>query len=155
MNLSCWLPRTCSAPMLSLLSAAVCAQSDVQDEAAHAAALEQRAQARDRERAEIEQARQTIEARRKEAETACWQRFAVENCLRDARQTAREQELPLRQREQELKQQERQEKADARLRQIEQKKRERSPAPMNATERRAPSAAAEKPIQSKLPQSHR
>lgn len=107
--------------MLSLLSAAVCAQSDVQDEAAHAAALEQRAQTRDRERAEIEQARQTIEARRKEAETACWQRFAVEHCLRDARQTAREQELPLRQREQELKQQERQEKADARLRQIEQK----------------------------------
>lgn len=110
MNLSCWLPRTCSALMLSLLSAAVCAQSDVQDEAAHAAELEQRAQARDRERAEIEQARQTIEARRKEAETACWQRFAVENCLRDARQTAREQELPLRQRELELKQQERQER---------------------------------------------
>ncbi|MDO4969451.1 MAG: hypothetical protein Q4E66_08350, partial [Comamonadaceae bacterium] len=64
--------------MLSLLSAAVCAQSDVQDEAAHAAALEQRAQARDRERAEIEQARQTILGGRMEAETACLLRFAVE-----------------------------------------------------------------------------
>ena len=75
----------------------------------------------DRER--LHRARQSIAAIQKRDETACYRRFAVEDCLKDVRTQARNAELELRARELRLNDAERKEKAAERLRSIEEKQR--------------------------------
>lgn len=137
MNFSCLLSRTSSALLSGVFClAAAHAQVAPSDEQVHAAQLQQRAAERAQARAEIEQARREIEARRQGAEKACWQRFAVEDCLTEARKTAREADHPLRERELRINREEREEKASERLRSIEKKQREKQvPTPVNATPR--------------------
>ena len=136
MNFSRLLFRSCSVLALSAVAMSSGAQTTEWDEAAHAQALQQRAQSRDKARAEIAQARSAIEVRMQEAEKACWQRFAVQDCLNKARKMARAEDQPLRERELSINQEERQEKAAERLRVIEQKQREKQvPAPVVATPR--------------------
>ena len=65
---------------------------------------------RQAEREHIHQERQAIAATRKREETACYRRFAVEDCLRDVRTQARRAELQLRGRELQLNDAERKEK---------------------------------------------
>ena len=76
---------------------------------------------RDAERAAIEQARRRNAEQRTQAQTKCYQLFAVEDCLRDVRNQWREVESRLRAREVQLNDAERKEKAQQRLRQIEEK----------------------------------
>jgi hypothetical protein len=78
---------------------------------------------RQAERERIHQERQRIAAIQKRDETACYRRFAVEDCLKDARTQARNAELQLRARELRLNDAERREKAAERLRSIEEKQR--------------------------------
>jgi hypothetical protein len=75
------------------------------------------------ERERIHQERQVVTATQKRDETACYRRFAVEDCLRDVRTQARNAELQLRARELQLNDAERKEKAAERLRSIEEKQR--------------------------------
>lgn len=95
------------------------------------------ASAREAERADIERQRAAIAATQAQEEKACWQRFAVEDCLKDVRARARAQLAPLRARELELNQQERQERAAERLRAIEAKRANAPPpAPVQAHTRK-------------------
>lgn len=108
----------------------------VADASAHSALLEQRAQMRAQARDEIAEQRQRIEARKLQAEKVCWQRFAVENCLRDVRAQARAQDNVLRTRELDISSEERQEKTAERLRSIDQKMAEKQmPGPVTASPR--------------------
>ncbi|MDO5288249.1 MAG: hypothetical protein Q4F13_01255 [Pseudomonadota bacterium] len=68
------------------------------------------------ERARIASARQALAQRFDEAEKACWRRFAVNDCLRRARQAQRADLAGLRQQELALNAHERQRTTDARLR---------------------------------------
>lgn len=85
----------------------------------HSAAQAQRQAERDH----ILQERQAIAATRKREETACYRRFAVEDCLRDVRTQGRRAELQLRGRELQLNDAERKERAAERLRSIEENQR--------------------------------
>ena len=135
MKFSCLLPRTCSVLALSMLTMLSHAQT-AEDDTAHAAMLKQHAAAREQERQEIAKERSEIEARKLQAEKACWQRFAVENCLSKVRAQARKEDSVLRERELHINSEERQEKARERLRSIDQKQREKQvPAPVNVTPR--------------------
>ena len=116
--------RTLTVLAVSSLALLAHAQA-VPDQQAHEALLKQRAQVREQAQQDIAQQRQQIEARQQEAEKACWQRFAVEDCLRNVRAQAREQDNVLRARELQINNEERQEKAAERLRAIEQKKQEK------------------------------
>lgn len=129
MKFSRLLPLTCKALALGVLAVAAHAQDAALDaDKAHEALLQ--------ERAEIARERSVIEARKQAAEKACWQRFAVENCLSKARTAAREEDNVLHERELRLNREERQEKADERLRAIERKQREKpAPAPVTVTPR--------------------
>lgn len=137
MNFSRLFSLTCKALALGVLAVAAHAQDVlVPDDQAHEALLQQRAQARAQERAEIARARGAVMARKQEAEKACWQRFAVERCLGEARAAAREEDNALHERELRLNREERQEKANERLRAIERKQREKpAPAPVTVTPR--------------------
>ena len=136
MNCFRLLSRFGSVLVLSALAVPSWAQTAAQDEVAHAQMLEQRAQAREKARAEITSARSAVEARLKQEEQACWQRFAVQDCLNKVRKAAREEDQPLRERELKLNHEERQEKAQERLRAIEQKQRDKQvPSPVVATPR--------------------
>lgn len=137
MNFSRLFSLTCKALALGVLAVAAHAQDALApDDQAHEALLQQRAQARAQERAEIARARSAIVARKQEAEKACWQRFAVERCLGEARAAAREEDNALHERELRLNREERQEKANERLRAIERKQREKpAPAPVTVTPR--------------------
>lgn len=118
-----------------LCSAPVLAQPD-------AGALAQRMQARDQERAHVQGLRGQLEQRRTEAEKNCWERFAVEDCLREVRAQAREQDNQLRDRELRINSEERHDKAQERLRSIESKQLEkRSPAPVQVQSRSSAPAA--------------
>lgn len=88
-------------------------------EESHRAVQAQRQVERDR----IHQERQVMIAARKRDETACYRRFAVEDCLREVRAQARDAELQLRARELQLNDAERKDKAAERLRSIEEKQR--------------------------------
>lgn len=92
-------------------------------EALRAAAAERAAQ-----RAEIAQERQQNLAQRKQAEVKCYRLFAVEDCLRDARNAWRQVETRLRTQEVQINDAERKERAQERLRQIAEKQSE-APAP--------------------------
>lgn len=137
MNFSRLFSLTCKALALGVLAVAAHAQDALApDDQAHEALLQQRAQARAQERAEIARARSAVAARKQEAEKACWQRFAVERCLGEARAAAREEDNALHERELRLNREERQEKANERLRAIERKQREKpAPAPVTVTPR--------------------
>lgn len=137
MNFSRLFSLTCKALALGVLAVAAHAQDALApDDQAHEALLQQRAQARAQERAEIARARSAVMARKQEAEKACWQRFAVERCLGEARAAAREEDNALHERELRLNREERQEKANERLRAIERKQREKpAPAPVTVTPR--------------------
>lgn len=135
MNFSRLFSLTCKVLALGVLAVAAHAQDVLApDDQAHEALLQQRAQARAQERAEIARARSAVAARKQEAEKACWQRFAVERCLGEARAAAREEDNALHERELRLNREERQEKASERLRAIERKQREK-PAPVTVTPR--------------------
>lgn len=101
-------------------------------------------QARAAERSRIAQQRAAIAAQQASAEKACWQRFAVEDCLKDVRTQARQQLAPLRERELQINQEERQARTDERLRAIEAKRANTAPpAPVQShTRKSAPSAEA-------------
>ena len=125
MKFSCLPFRTLTVLAASGLVLMAHAQVAAPDTQAHEALLKERAQVREQLKQEIAQQREQIEARKLEAEKACWQRFAVEGCLRDVRAQAREQDNVLRSRELDINNEARQEKAAERLRQIEQKKNEK------------------------------
>lgn len=138
--------RTLTVLVASSLALLAHAQQAVPDQQAHEALLKQRAQVREQAQQDIAQQRQQIEARQQEAEKACWQRFAVEDCLRNVRAQAREQDNVLRARELQINNEERQEKAAERLRAIEQKKREKQAnAPVNSSVRSQPVAVPQAP----------
>ena len=143
MKSSCLLSRTLSVLALGTLTLTAFAQPvNAVSEQAHQAELQHGAQQRAKERQEIAAQRAQIQQRKLEAEKECWQRFAVESCLREVRIKAREQDTVLHERELQLNSAERQEKAAERLRTIEQKRSEkRVPAPVNATSRSQESGA--------------
>jgi hypothetical protein len=76
---------------------------------------------RQAERERIHQERQAVAATRARDETACYRRFAVEDCLRHVRNLARNAQRQLRARELQLNDAERKEKAAERLRSMEEK----------------------------------
>lgn len=77
--------------------------------------------------ASLHQERARIDARLKTAETACYQRFAVEDCLRAARHQARQAKDALRERQNRLDAQERHQRAEQRLRTIQERQRNHAP----------------------------
>ncbi|GGH56577.1 hypothetical protein GCM10010975_15370 [Comamonas phosphati] len=97
---------------------------------------------REAERAEIARKRTLIENQQTAAEALCYKKFAVEDCLLEARREAREKEAPLRARELEMNGAERRERAAERLKQIEEKKASKAAAPMKGQQRdKMPDAA--------------
>ncbi|SEQ40104.1 hypothetical protein [Giesbergeria anulus] len=79
------------------------------------------------ERATLRQERAQLDAALRLAETACQQRFAVEDCLRAERRKVRQAKDVLRARENQLNLQERRERAAQRLQSIEARQREHLP----------------------------
>ena len=75
------------------------------------------------ERARIRHERQAIDQTLSQAQAACYQRFAVEDCLRQARQTARTAHTDLRQQEAVLNEAQRRQRAAGRLADIAQRQR--------------------------------
>ncbi|MBV8250647.1 MAG: hypothetical protein JO200_19635 [Comamonas sp.] len=92
-------------------------------------------QERDAERREIVGKRAIIEQQRIADEKLCYQKFAVEGCLAEARRLAREKDAPLRARELEINDIERKEKAAERLKSIEEKKAQNAAVPMKSQQR--------------------
>lgn len=92
-------------------------------------------QQREAERDEILSKRAVIEQQRVADEKRCYQKFAVEGCLAEARQAAREKDAPLGARELEINDLERKEKAAARLQSIEEKQVEKAAVPMKSQQR--------------------
>ena len=86
------------------------------------------------QRAHIQHERQAIDQALGQAETACYQRFAVEDCLRQERQKARKAHAVLRQQEAVLDRAERRERAAQRLKAIAERE-STQPAPVPATSR--------------------
>lgn len=73
------------------------------------------------QRARVAQARSTAQTRYETEETACWRRFAVNDCLRSARLERRAALSELRQQELTLNEIERQRRTAERLRQLDEK----------------------------------
>ena len=119
---------------LLLSAGAARAQDPVQtQEVAQAAQAE-----RDMVRARIVGERQAVQQRLSQQEKACYQRFAVEDCLREVRTQGRKEDNALRLQEQKINDIERREKSAARLRSIAQKTQEpRSKAPVDGKARGA------------------
>ena len=82
------------------------------------------AQSRETERQAIRNAREALEQRRVQEESACYQKFVVDSCLREVRARTRTEDTALREREVELNDADRRDKAASRLQSIEAKKRE-------------------------------
>lgn len=94
------------------------------------------------ERARIRHERQVVEQAQAQAEAACYQRFAVEDCLRQARQTARKAQTELRQQEAVINEAERRQRAAQRLEEIAERERTRPvPAPIPPRIKEAPPVA--------------
>lgn len=101
---------------------------------------------REAQQKEIAQQRAIIAKQQTEAEARCYQKFAVEGCLEEARRVAREQDAPLRAQELKINESERREKAADRLQAIEEKKAEKAATPMKSQQREAKDArSAPKP----------
>ena len=96
---------------------------------------EQMQKAHDAERAEIARQRALIEQQRVADEKLCYQKFSVEGCLADARESARLKDVPLRARELEINDIERKERAATKLKDIEDKKAANAAAPMKSQKR--------------------
>ena len=79
-------------------------------------------EARSRERAQLQQQRQAIDEALQQGQAACYQRFAVEDCLQRERRRARQATAPLVQREAALNEAERRERASQRLNDIAERK---------------------------------
>jgi len=109
------LALACST--LPVLVAPAWAATGVEVDAASASTAAHRKVERDR----IKMEREALMARRQQDEAVCFQRFAVEDCLRGVRAKARESHDRLRAQEIELNDAERREKAVERLRAIEDK----------------------------------
>lgn len=127
---------TTMAGALALWAGAVCAQAAGQSGAEPALAPRQNTSAaaqRASQRTTIEQARRHNAEQRKQAEVKCYQLFAVEDCLRDARNQWREVESRLRAQEVQINDAERKEKAQERLRQIEEKQSSAAAVPAGST----------------------
>lgn len=90
---------------------------------------------REAQQHDIAQKRAVIVKQQAEAEARCYQKFAVEGCLEEARRVAREQDAPLRALELQIKEAERREKAADRLQAIEEKKAEKAATPMKSQQR--------------------
>ena len=90
---------------------------------------------REHERAEIAIKREIIEQQLMEKEKLCYQKFAVEGCLADARAQARKLDEPLRELELKINEAERKYKAQERLKTIEEKKAEKEAVPMKSQQR--------------------
>lgn len=126
-------PGLAALAMGLLLSAGAARAQDPgqTQEAAQAAQAE-----RDGVRARIAGERQAIQKRRSQQEKACYQRFAVEDCLSEVRTQSRTEDNALRLQEQKINDIERREKSAARLRSIAQKSQEpRSKAPVDGKAR--------------------
>ena len=87
------------------------------------------------ERKELQKKRAVIEEQRLLDEKLCYQKFAVEGCLAEARRVAREKDAPLRARELNINDLERKEKAAERLKAIEEKKADNAAVPMKSQQR--------------------
>ncbi len=126
-----------SAPAVAQ-SAAIGAETSSQQAAATAAY-------RKTEHDRLHREREAIKAKRQQDESACYQRFSVEDCLRGVRAGVRDAEARLRVQEIELNDAERKEKAAERLKSIEEKQRA---VPESATAGSgAASAVLRKPLQ--------
>lgn len=90
------------------------------------------AQQRTAEHERIRREREALRVQRQQDESACYQRFAVEDCLRRVRAGVRDAEARLRMQEIELNDAERKEKAAERLKIIEERQRA-APAPLPAS----------------------
>ena len=103
-----------------------------------AAAQQQREQLlkeHEAERTEIVRQRALIEQQRVAEDKLCYQKFSVEGCLADAREKARQKDVPLRARELELNDIERKERAATKLKDIEDKKAKNAAVPMKSQKR--------------------
>ncbi len=114
---SVWSIAACVAVLSAGQAAAQPRDADLSPHEALRAASAQRAA----QRSGIEQERKQNLAQRKQAEVKCYRLFAVEDCLRDARNEWRQVETRLRAQEVQINDAERKEKAQERLRQIEEK----------------------------------
>lgn len=131
------------AATLAVAASAVLAQpaphgSSPENAQAREAVLKHRQAQRAAEKADIAQQRRAMAERQKPLEAACYQKFAVENCLKDLRDQARAQEKPLRERELQINADERREKSEERLRGIEQKMNEPRTLPVMQGAQRKP-----------------
>lgn len=143
--------RACGAACLLALLCGAAAQA--QDVAAPVPAV-LAARTAERERIHLEQA--AIAARLKQAEAACYQRFAVEDCLRSERRRARAERAVLRQRESVLDDTERRERAALRLQDIEQRRdAAQPPQPRTAASRPTKALNSQAPEQRARRQSER
>ena len=98
------------------------------------------------DRTHIQQQRQAIDHTLRQQETACYQRFAVEDCLRKVRQHARQAQADLRQQAAALDADERRERADQRLHDIAERERMRpAAAPLSVNTRGAAPHSALQP----------
>lgn len=131
------LATLCAATATAAVAQSAPAAAGLPEEAkARSAALQHRQEQRAAERRDIAHERAALAERQKPLEAACYQKFAVEDCLRQVRNEARVHEKPLRERELRLNDAERREKSSERLRGIEQKMSEpRTPPVMQATPR--------------------
>lgn len=120
------------APVMAQVKADSAQQTDKQ---AQKEVADKARQQREAERDEILSKRAVIEQQRVADEKLCYQKFAVEGCLADARRVAREKDAPLRARELEINDTERKEKAAAKLQAIEEKKAENAAVPMKSQQR--------------------
>lgn len=132
------------AAALCLISAPVAAQQAAPAPGGSARQVQKAAQEKERdrlrkswdaERKEAQDKRAVIEEQRLVDEKLCYQKFAVEGCLADARRIAREKDAPLRARELEINDLERREKAAERLKTIEEKKADNAAVPMKSQQR--------------------
>jgi len=104
----------------------------------NAAERQATAQAREQERESIKREQQAVDTRLQQAQAACYQRFAVEDCLQLERSKAREARARLSQRAAVLDDVERRERAAQRLDSIAERQNTRTvpvPAPVKRTER--------------------
>lgn len=107
----------------SAVAQPVASPDDVQEPGRQAAVAQRKA-----EHERIHRERDAVKAKRQRDEAACYQRFAVEDCLRGVRAGVREAEGRLRTQEIELNDAERREKAAERLKSIEEKQAGAAPA---------------------------
>jgi len=135
-------------PIRYLFTALVCLPAllvlpgvaQAQGSAAGATAAQQQ---RELQRAQIRAERQTLQAQRTQEEAACYQQFAVHDCLNRVAVKAREAEGRLRRQELQINDEERREKAADRLRSIDERQQEQrqklqsgeKPPQMRSTER--------------------